>query len=34
MQFSEMKPWIELYNIKYHLGVDGISMLFVLQYLQ
>ena len=30
MQFSEMKPWIERYNINYHLGVDGISMLFVL----
>ena len=30
MQFSEMRPWIERYNINYHLGVDGISMLFVL----
>jgi NADH-quinone oxidoreductase subunit M len=30
MQFVEMHPWIERYNINYHLGVDGISMLFVL----
>ena len=30
MQFVEMKPWIERYNINYHLGVDGISMLFIL----
>ncbi|MBB5017784.1 NADH-quinone oxidoreductase subunit M [Chitinivorax tropicus] len=29
MQFVEMKPWIERFNINYHLGVDGISMLFV-----
>jgi len=30
MQFVEMKPWIERFNINYHLGVDGISMLFLL----
>ena len=30
MQFVEMHPWIERYNINYHLGVDGISMLFIL----
>ena len=30
MQFSEMRPWIETYRINYHLGVDGISMLFIL----
>src|SRR4249920_1164327 len=30
MQFVELAPWIELFNIHYHLGVDGISMLFVL----
>ncbi|WP_035053482.1 NADH-quinone oxidoreductase subunit M [Andreprevotia chitinilytica] len=30
MQFVELKPWIESYNINYHLGVDGISMWFVL----
>ncbi len=29
MQFEEMRPWIEALNINYHLGVDGISMLFV-----
>ncbi len=29
-QFVEMKPWIERFSINYHLGVDGISMLFVL----
>lgn len=26
MQFSEMAPWIESFNINYHLGIDGISM--------
>ena len=30
MQFTEMRPWIESFNINYHLGVDGISMLFIL----
>ena len=30
MQFVELTPWIERFNIHYHLGVDGISMLFVL----
>jgi NADH-quinone oxidoreductase subunit M len=30
MQFEEFVPWIEQFNINYHLGVDGISMLFVL----
>jgi NADH-quinone oxidoreductase subunit M len=30
MQFSEMRPWIETFRINYHLGVDGISMLFIL----
>ncbi len=29
MQFSENLPWIERFNIHYHLGVDGISMWFV-----
>jgi len=29
MQFEEMHPWIESLSINYHLGVDGISMLFV-----
>ena len=30
MQFVEMKDWITRFNIHYHLGVDGISVLFVL----
>ncbi len=29
MQFVEMVPWIEPFNINYHLGVDGISMPFI-----
>jgi NADH-quinone oxidoreductase subunit M len=28
-QFSEKLPWITGYDINYHLGVDGISMLFI-----
>ena len=30
MQFVELSPWIERFNINYNLGVDGISMLFIL----
>jgi NADH-quinone oxidoreductase subunit M len=30
MQFVELTPWIERFNVNYHLGVDGISMLFIL----
>jgi NADH-quinone oxidoreductase subunit M len=30
MQFVEFAPWIGQFNINYHLGVDGISMLFVI----
>ncbi|MDH2916971.1 MAG: NADH-quinone oxidoreductase subunit M [Gallionella sp.] len=30
MQFVEMKEWIRHFNIHYHLGVDGISVLFIL----
>ena len=30
MQFVELSPWVEQFNIHYHLGVDGISLLFVL----
>ena len=30
MQFVEMAPWIPRFNINYHLGVDGISVLFVI----
>jgi NADH-quinone oxidoreductase subunit M len=30
MQFVEMAPWIARFNVHYALGVDGISVLFVL----
>jgi NADH-quinone oxidoreductase subunit M len=30
MQFVEMRPWIATFNVNYHLGVDGISMPFIL----
>lgn len=30
MQFVELQSWIPRFNINYHLGVDGISVLFVL----
>ncbi len=30
MQFVENAPWIERFNISYHLGLDGISFWFVL----
>ncbi len=30
MQFNEMHDWIARFNIHYHLGVDGISVLFIL----
>src|SRR6185295_16284949 len=30
MQFVELAPWIASFNINYHLGVDGISVLFIL----
>ena len=30
MQFVESRTWIERFNVNYHLGVDGISVLFVL----
>lgn len=29
-QFVEKKPWIEGYNISYHLGIDGISLFFII----
>ena len=29
-QFVERSPWIEGYDISFHLGIDGISLLFVL----
>jgi NADH-quinone oxidoreductase subunit M len=30
MQFVELRPWIERFHVNYHLGVDGISLPFVL----
>ena len=30
MQFVENVPWIERFNVNYHLGVDGLSVWFVL----
>ncbi|MBX9847723.1 MAG: NADH-quinone oxidoreductase subunit M, partial [Rhodocyclaceae bacterium] len=30
MQFVELYNWIPRFNINYHLGVDGISVLFIL----
>ena len=30
MQFSELRPWITSLNINYALGIDGISVLFLL----
>jgi len=30
MQFVELRPWIETFKVNYHLGVDGISVLFIL----
>ena len=29
MQFVEQLPWIERFNIHYHLGIDGISFWFI-----
>src|SRR5918992_268746 len=29
-QFIEFKRWIELFNVNYHLGIDGISLLLIL----
>ncbi len=30
MQFEELHPWISNFHVNYHLGVDGISMPFVI----
>lgn len=30
MQFSEVAPWIDRFHVNYHLGIDGISLWFVL----
>ena len=29
-QFVEMRPWIDAFNVNYHLGIDGISLLLIL----
>jgi len=29
-QFMEFAPWIESFNVNYHLGIDGISLLLIL----
>lgn len=29
LQFQENAPWISRFNVKYHLGVDGISVWFI-----
>jgi NADH-quinone oxidoreductase subunit M len=29
-QLQEQHPWIETFNIQYHLGIDGISLLLIL----
>lgn len=30
MQFVEKQPWIDRFNVSYHLGIDGISFWFIL----
>jgi len=30
MQFVENRPWIDAFNILYHLGIDGFSLLLIL----
>ena len=29
-QFEQFKPWIEMFNVNYHLGIDGMSLLLIL----
>src|SRR5688500_13043688 len=29
-QFVQVKPWIDAFNVNYHLGIDGISLLLIL----
>ena len=29
-QFVEFSPWIDIFNINYHLGIDGISLILIL----
>ena len=30
MQFVELRPWIEAFNVNYSLGIDGISLLLII----
>ena len=30
MQFEETRVWVDRFNVSYHLGVDGISLMFIL----
>jgi NADH-quinone oxidoreductase subunit M len=30
MQFEEFRPWIATFNINYHFGIDGVSLLLIL----
>jgi len=29
-QFTHITPWIETFNVNYHLGIDGVSLLLIL----
>src|SRR5262245_51755946 len=29
-QFMEFSPWIQSFNVNYHLGIDGVSLLLIL----
>ena len=29
-QFTQITPWIDTFNVNYHLGIDGISLLLIL----
>jgi len=29
-QFEEFAPWIDTFNVNYHLGIDGVSLLLIL----
>ena len=29
-QFAELAPWIDAFNVNYHLGIDGMSLLLIL----
>src|SRR5689334_10327577 len=29
-QYAYLRPWIESFNVNYHVGIDGISLLLIL----